>query len=236
MSIATLFHSVFDLFYPRRCAQCGRLLRHADPPLCSACVQSLPRTEQSHVLDNTTIELFEDMHSVERAAAFLFFDKGAAVQRLVHLLKYRRRPDIAYYLARLAALEFSETDFFDGIDLIVPIPLHPARERQRGYNQSEYIARAISDVTGIPYDTSCVMRIRNNPQQALMQAKDRERNVQGIFRATRPALFSQSSSPKKTILIVDDLITTGSTIRSCITALNTTMRASYRVFSLGKAR
>ncbi len=267
MSIFSLFYSVFDLFFPRRCAQCGRLLRHADPPICDACMRSLPRTEQSHILVNTTMELFEDMPRVERAAAFLFFDKGAAVQRLVHLFKYRNRPDIAYYLAHLAALEFSETDFFDGVDLIIPIPLHPARERRRGYNQSEFIARALSEVTGIPCDTTHVVRVRNNPQQALMQGKDRERNVHGVFSATDPfnssglssssSSSSRSSSPSlsslsdssslsvssfpkdsrtKTILLVDDLITTGSTIRSCIAALNASTRATYRVFSLGKAR
>ncbi len=177
------------------------------------------------------MELFEDTPRVERAAAFLFFDKGASVQRLVHLFKYRHRPDIAYHLARIAAMEFSETDFFDGIDLIVPVPLHPIRERERGYNQSEVIARALSEVTGIPCDTTHLVRIRNNPQQALMRGKDREHNVSGIFRATFP-----KDSRTNTILLVDDLITTGSTIRSCIAALNASTRATYRVFALGKAR
>lgn len=231
MSVSALFHSVFDLFFPRRCAQCGRLLRHADPPICEVCMRSLPRTEQSHVRVNTTMELFEDMPRVERAAAFLFFDKGAAVQRLVHLFKYRHRPDIAYYLARIAAMEFSETDFFDGVDLIVPVPLHPIRERERGYNQSEFIARALSEVTGIPCDTMHLVRVRNNPQQALMRGRDREQNVHDIFRADFP-----KDSRTYTILLVDDLITTGSTIRSCIAALNASTRATYRVFALGKAR
>lgn len=253
MSISALFYSVFDLFFPRRCAQCGRLLRHADPPICDACMRALPCTEQSHVRVNTTMELFEDTPRVERAAAFLFFDKGAAVQRLVHLFKYRHRPDIAYYLARIAAMEFSETDFFDGIDLIVPVPLHPIRERERGYNQSEFIARALSEVTGIPCDTTHLVRVRNNPQQALMRGKDREHNVSGIFRATNPfatttlnsttltSTISKSAtfpnhSRTYTILLVDDLVTTGSTIRSCIAALNASTRATYRVFALGKAR
>ena len=263
MSVSALFHSVFDLFFPRRCAQCARLLRHADPPICEVCMRSLPRTEQSHVRVNTTMELFEDMPRVERAAAFLFFDKGAAVQRLVHLFKYRHRPDIAYYLARIAAMEFSETDFFDGVDLIVPVPLHPIRERERGYNQSEFIARALSEVTGIPCDTTHLVRVRNNPQQALMRGRDREQNVHDIFSATNPFIAASASSISKssislstsisaattisattfpnhsrtnTILLVDDLITTGSTIRSCIAALNASTRATYRVFALGKAR
>lgn len=225
------FRGVLSLFYPHCCACCGRLLEDPHEPICSPCLQRLPRTEQATLHPNMTEELFLDNTRFRRGAAFLFYDKKSPVRRMFHRMKYQRRPEIAYTLAREAAYEFEQADFFEGIDLIIPIPLHPKRLRQRGYNQSEYIARALSEVTGIPYDTTHITRVRNNPQQALMQGAEREQNVRDIFRVNHPEELY-----RKHILIVDDLITTGNTIRSSMTALNDCRGATYSVFSLGKAR
>lgn len=143
----------------------------------------------------------------------------------------RHLPRIAYDLAREASYDFMQADFFDGIDLIIPIPLHSKRLRERGYNQSEWIARALSEATGIPMDTTHVSRIRNNPQQALQKAKDRATNVEGVFAVNHPEELY-----RKHILIVDDLITTGSTVRACMKAMKVCRGAKFSVFALGKAR
>ena len=178
-----------------------------------------------------TEELFSDFPRFQRAAAFLFFDKGAVIQHVIHKMKFHEQPRIAYDLAREAAYDFMQADFFEDIDLIVPIPLHPTRLRERGYNQSEWIARALSEATGIPVDTTHVLRIRNNPQQALRKAKDRTANVEGVFAVNHPEELYH-----KHILIVDDLITTGSTIRACIKAMRPCRDTRFSVFALGKAR
>lgn len=222
---------VVALFYPHCCAACGRLLDDPHEVICKDCLQCLPRTEHAALRYNQTEELFTDIPRFGHGASFLFYEKGTPVQAMFHRMKYKRQPEIASVLAREAAYDFLQTDFFEGIDLIIPIPLHPKRLRQRGYNQSDYIARALSEATGIPCDTTHLTRIRNNPQQALMQVKDRERNVEGIFTVNHPEELY-----RKHILIVDDLITTGSTIRSAMTALKVCRGATYSVFSLGKAR
>ena len=176
------------------------------------------------------VRVMKVMH-LQRAAAFLFFDKESTIRDVVHAMKYKDRPEIAYQLGRQAALEMQYADFFDEIDVIVPIPLHPKRLRERGYNQSEYIARGISDVTGIPVDTTHVERVRNTPQQALQRGEDRMKNVEGAFAVNHPEQLYH-----KHILLVDDLITTGETARACLKAMKRCRGAQFSVFSLCKAR
>lgn len=210
---------------------CGCLLEDEHITLCAECMRRLPRTEQAVLRGNQTEMLFTDLPRFQRAASFLFFDKGADVQHLIHKIKFHEQPQIAYDLAAEAAADFLQAGFFDDIDYIVPIPLHPHRLRERGYNQSEWIARALSEATCIPVDTTHVLRVRDNPQQALKKAKDRAANVEGVFSVNHPEDFYH-----KHILIVDDLITTGSTVRACIKAMKVCRDARFSVFALGKAR
>lgn len=206
--------------------------------LCSECLASLPRTEQAQLrLNETEMALMEGKNSIkrmmhlERAAAYLFYEKEQPVQDVIHALKYADQPMIAYQLGRQAAMEFQYAGFFEDIDVIIPIPLHPKRMNERGYNQSEYIARGISEITGIPIDTTHVTRIRNTPKQALQSGEERKQNVVDAFAVNHPEQLYH-----KHILVVDDLITTGETMRSCLKAMKPFRGAKFSVFALCKAR
>jgi len=190
----------------------------------------LPRTEQARVRQNITEMVLDRVPRMDKAAAFLFYEKDKPIQRLVHQMKYNEQPQIALQLGRQAAIEFQYADFFDGIDLLIPIPLHPKRERERGFNQSEFIARGISEVTGIPVDTTHVRRVKNTPKQALQSEKERRHNVADAFELNHPEQLYG-----KHILMVDDLITTGETMRSCIKAMRRVRGATFTVFALCKA-
>lgn len=209
--------------------------------VCEDCITALPRTEQAAIRQNGTemaltgktkdiVAAAKAMH-LTRAAAFLFYEKDDPIQRLIHRMKYSDQPLIGYQLGRQAAMEVQDTDFFDGIELIIPIPLHPRRLRERGYNQSEYIARGISDYTGIPVDTSHVTRVRNTPKQAMQSGEGRKHNVEDAFGVNHPEQMYH-----KHILLVDDLVTTGETARSCIRAMRLFRGAKITVFALCKAR
>jgi len=209
--------------------------------LCETCFRSLPRTEQAELRGNSTEQtLVGDVYDpvaaqkamhLERGAAFLFYEKGHPVQRAIHKMKYADQPMIGQQLGRMAAIEMQYADFFDGIDVIVPMPLHPKRLRERGYNQAEFIARGISEVTGIPVDTTHVTRERNTPKQALQRGEERKHNVSHAFAVNRPEQWY-----RKHILVVDDLITTGETMRSCLQAMKRFRGAKFSVFALCKAR
>ena len=209
--------------------------------LCEVCFRSLPRTEQAELRGNSmeqaligdvydSVAAQKAMHLV-RGAAFLFYEKDHPVQQAIHKMKYADQPMIGYQFGRMAALEMQYADFFDGIDIIVPIPLHPIRLRERGYNQSEYISRGISEVTGIPIDTTHVTRERNTPKQALQRGDERKQNVNNAFAVNHPEQFYH-----KHILVVDDLVTTGETMRSCLKAMKRFRGAKFSVLALCKAR
>ena len=170
------------------------------------------------------------MH-LERAAAFTFFEKEHPIRDVIHLAKYSDRPEIAYLLAREAARDFAYSDFFDGIDVIMPVPLHRNRMRSRGYNQSEYIARGISEITGIPIDTTHVVRVVNTPKQALQEGEERKKNVANAFEVINPRELAN-----KHIMVVDDLITTGETMKACLKAMHSIRGVKFTVFALCKAR
>lgn len=221
-----------NLFFPRTCPQCGLGVgkKTARGRLCESCLRRLPRTEQAVLKQNETELTLADKR-LERAAAFLFYEKDHPIQRVVHQMKYADMPEIGYQLGRQAALEWQDTEFFADLDVIVPMPLHPRRLRERGYNQSEYIARGISEVTGVPVDTSHVLRSRNTPKQALQDGEDRRQNVADAFAVVRPEQLY-----RKRILVVDDLITTGETMKACLKAMRVIRGARISVFALCKAR
>lgn len=146
-------------------------------------------------------------------------------------MKYADQPELGYWMARQAVLDWRNEAFFDGIDLIIPMPLHPKRLRERGYNQSEYIARGLSEITGIPIDTMHVLRVRNTPKQALQNGEERRTNVADAFEVSHPEQLY-----KKHILVVDDLITTGETMKACLKAMKRIRGAKFSVFALCKAR
>ena len=219
-----LLSNLLDILFPRTCPMCEGYIEAAF--LCEKCIQSLPRTEQATLRQNSTEEVVGT-----RAAAYLFYEKDHPIQQLIHRMKYADQPRIGYQLGRQAAIEMQYTDFFDEIELIIPIPLHPRRLRERGYNQSEYIARGISEVTGIPVDTTHVMRVRHTPQQAMQSGEERKQNVADAFAVIHPEQLY-----RKHILIVDDLVTTGETMRSCLKAMRRCRGAKFTVFALCKAR
>ena len=225
--------SLCSLFFPRRCPLCGRYVgeHFSDGALCDECLRTLPRTEQAVVRHNGTEDALAGVGHLDKAAAYLFFEKQHPIQQMVHKMKYSAQPLIGYQLGKQAAREFICTDFFDGIDIIMPIPLHRKRFRNRGYNQSEYIARGLSEITGIPIDTTHLLRIKDTPQQALQKGQDRKNNVVDAFEVNHPEQLY-----RKHILLVDDLITTGETAKACLRGMRPIRGATFSVFALCKAR
>ena len=226
--------SIGSVLFPHTCPVCGTLTENgwADSrlePVCRACLKILSRTEHAVQRGNLSEDHFSRHPRFIRSGAFLFY-KDEHVRQLVERFKYGRQPEIAYQLGREAALEWQYSSFFDDIDLIVPVPLHPRRLRERGYNQSEQIARGLRDVLGIPLSADNLLRVRNNPKQALKTGKERKENVRDVFSVQHPELFS-----RRHILLVDDVVTTGSTLRACMEALRSCRACRISIFTLAIA-
>lgn len=227
------WNGILDLFYPHACANCGCSITDRKILLCGDCCASLPRTEHAWKRGNRVEEMLANaplLHSVVKAGAFCYYEYGTSYRDVIHTFKYRSYPQIGEYLGQLAAKEFAEYHFFDDIDLLVPVPLHRKRLGKRGYNQAEVICDGLAAVVGIPVDTTHLFRAVNNDSQTMKSAQDRQANTAAIFTLNNPTAWNG-----KHILLVDDVITTGATLRACMQAMKGVRGLRVSVFTLGMA-
>lgn len=209
-----LWDDFLSLIFPRSCYGCGNELLRNEKLICTECFVAIPRTNYHLKDDNPVARIFWGRCLTEKVSAFSFYTRDSRIRKLIHQMKYKGKKEIGFELGRIYALSLRESGFFDGIDLIIPVPLHPSRKRKRGFNQSELISDGISDVTGIPVDNRSLIRGSFTKTQTRKSRYDRWNNVEGIFEVN-----CQENLENKHILIVDDVITTGSTIEACATGL-----------------
>lgn len=221
---------IWHIIWPRRCCMCLRVLDINEQHICPECLSQLPKTEEAIHRDNLLEQRFSDDNKFVRGAAYCFYPADHPIRNAMHHFKYGHQPEIGQLLARMAADEWKDTGFFEGIDIIMPLPLHPKRLRERGYNQAEWIARGISEITHIPIDTTHMVRTVNNDRQSLKTLEERKK-LGNIFAVNHP-----EDLRGKHILLIDDVITSGSTMRTAIAPLHAIRGCHYSVFSLAVAR
>lgn len=208
-----VLNELWELFFPRCCVVCGQRLRKGECFICLHCLSELPRTN-FHLLKNKEVEQnFWGKFPIERATSFLYYAKGGDVRRLLYELKYYGNKEIGEFLGKCMATELLSSHFFNGIDYIIPVPLHRKKERKRGYNQCEWLARGIASVTNIPIASHVVKREIYTDTQTHKSQYERWENVEGGF-----VLDSIVNLEDKHVLLVDDVLTTGATIVACADA------------------
>ncbi|MBE3085121.1 MAG: ComF family protein, partial [Bacteroidetes bacterium] len=208
--IYNLWDDFISLLFPRLCYACGNHLLRNENLICTECYVVIPRTNYHIEKENPVAQLFWGRCLIEKAAAFSFYNKGSRIRNLIHNLKYKGIKEVGYELGRIYGLSLKSSGFTSDIDQIIPVPLHLSKKRIRGFNQSDIISMGIADVTGLPVDTVSLARITASATQTKRSRYDRWTNVEGIFHVTDPEIIRG-----KHILLVDDVITTGSTIESC---------------------
>ncbi len=221
---------LLDLVYPRVCEVCGRSLLGDEDVMCLHCLYGLPRMNVHNDNFNSIHKRLAGSVPVERAAGYFHYYRKSPYNEIIHRAKYQGRPMLVKKLAARFARELQPSGFFDGIDLIVPVPLHRFKLIRRGYNQSMYIARGLSEVTGIPAGDNLVS-VKPHPSQTLRSDFLRWLNAQSVYGVRDPHLIAG-----KHLLIVDDVITTGATMLACCNALRDTVAGvRISVLSLGVA-
>jgi len=229
--MTNLLEEFVNLFYPPHCLLCNWQLVGDERYLCLHCLCELPVTNYHRRHGNPVQDLFAGYPQVEDVTSYLFFEKEGKTQQLVHRLKYYGDKRLAEYLGQTAAAELKQSGYYNTIDLIVPIPLHPRKQRRRGYNQSEYVARGFAAVYGCPIDARSVIRLTDTESQTRKSVYERHVNVEKIFSVINPDILSG-----KHILLIDDVITTGATTSACIEALRAVPNLALSIFSLAIAR
>jgi ComF family protein len=209
-----LWDDFLSLLFPRICYGCGNQLLRNENLICTECYVLIPRTNYHNQKGNPVEQLFWGRCLVESAAAFSYYNKGSRIRSLIHYLKYRGIKEIGIELGRIYGVQLKSSGFTDNIDMIIPVPLHPAKRRARGFNQSEAIAEGLACATGLHVNTTAVERVVASSTQTKRSRYDRWINVEGIF-----SIADAGSIIGRHILLVDDVITTGSTMESCINEL-----------------
>ena len=216
---------LIDLIFPRHCCVCGETLSRQERDICLNCLYALPKIEPQHKLEIE--QAFWGKVEVERATSFMYYRKGSPYNTLMHKLKYKDAPEVGTRLAEMAAKELLDSGFFEGITSIVPLPLSKKKQRKRGYNQSEYIAMGLSNITGIPVATTLVKRDIANETQTHKNRDERWENVKDIFSVATPR-----SLENEHVLLVDDILTTGATLCSCANTLKQQCDCKISIFTL----
>ncbi len=225
-----LWDDFLSLLFPRICYGCGNHLQRNENLICTECYVVIPRANYHLARENPVEKIFWGRCSIESAAAFSFYNKGSRIRNLIHNLKYKGIKEIGSELGRIYGLALKSSGFTDNIDIIIPVPLHPDKKRERGFNQSELIAEGIAEVTGLNVNSSAIERTVSSSTQTKRSRYDRWVNVEGIFTVKNP-----DSIRGRHILLVDDVITTGSTMESCVNELVKTESVKVSVVAIAFA-
>jgi len=204
-----------SLIFPKICACCGNSLWKHEEIICTFCDFHLPRTNFHLEKDNPASKTFWGRAMIESATAFYYFNKGNKVQRLVHLLKYKGRKDIGIFIGEKQGQLLKYSPFFNTAEMIIPVPLHKKKLMQRGYNQSEQFAIGLGKAMRIPVNPYILFRNKFTETQTRKSRFNRWQNVSEMFALKDPLILEG-----KHILLVDDVITTGATLESCIAVLS----------------
>ena len=220
--LSNILEDALQLFYPHVCAGCGDDLHGKLQLICFSCMQQLPYTDFAKI-PNTQIEhIFYGRAKIESACSIFYFSKGQIMQQLIHQLKYKGNQEIGIYLGKLMAEQLLNSGRFNNFDAIIPLPMHPDKQKKRGYNQAEVLANGLSQKMNIPLLNNMILRSKKTSTQTKKQRVERWTNVDGTF-----VIQNQSSIIGKHILLIDDVITTGATLEACINTIlsveNTTL-------------
>lgn len=210
-----MLRDFFSLFFPKRCAACKQVLVCGEQWVCTRCVCTLPHTDYHRMCENTVLYKLCGRTAVHRAAAMYAFRKGGRVQHLLHCLKYGDMPQMGIWLGERYGAMLKLAGWHSILDVIVPVPLHQKRLQQRGYNQSAVFAAGLSRSLSIPWSDQLLQRVRSTESQTGKSRRARIQNVENAF-CMGPDWNRQA---KPSVLLVDDVITTGATLEACCQAL-----------------
>ncbi|MBD5283380.1 MAG: ComF family protein [Bacteroides sp.] len=248
-----ILRDAFDLIFPRTCHICGAPLDDSENFVCQPCVATLPRTGYHSQPDNRFEERFAGRFSFDRGASLFFYDRDGDLAKLVHDFKYRGYSSLAREMGRIMARELLPTGFLDRIEIIVPVGMHRLKRWQRGYNQATELARGLAETlnTTLSPNTGtntshtpntgtnrshtpkvevwdCLAMNRYHRSQTRRTAEERAKSMRNIFRVKKGYDLTA-----RTILLLDDICTTGSTLAEAAEALSdTTPKLKLRLLTL----
>jgi ComF family protein len=216
LRIGFTLRPLYELIYPPTCLACESHLRNDERKICAACWSSIRTLTREDLLYQEKLAEITSRNCISGLASVFHFEKDGTLQNLIHQLKYQGMTGIGFELGKLVAKSLHPMVGDVSITAIVPVPLHPAKERERGFNQSEFICSGINCITGLPVIPHLLKRVRHTRTQTKLNAQERKANVADAFELN--GRYASSVS-RASFLLVDDIITTGATIVECARVL-----------------
>lgn len=207
MEILTIGRSLLDLFFPKRCLNCDTVIS-LDNPLCVICASKLPYTHWQFNQENLSFEKLSPLCPIVSAYSLLYFQKSNVTQSLLHHLKYHQHQEIGVLLAE-KVLSILDLSSYDGV---IPVPIHPKKLKKRGYNQVHSFAKTLADRSGILLIEDYLIRVQNNTSQVFKGRKQRLNSIQNAFSLRHEKIAGHW-------ILVDDVLTTGATLSTCVNLL-----------------
>ena len=209
-----MFNYIIDLFFPKVCAGCHTILITNETVFCTVCRHELPLTQYHLDSKNEAVKKFYGKIAIEHASALLYFNKKGIVQELIHNLKYKGHEEIGTVLGNWYVEDLKELALETPFDVVIPVPLHPKKFRERGYNQVTTFGKALAKGLKIDYNDAVLYRKKYSKTQSKKNLVGRSENIENIF----DVIFTEENKNKH-FLIVDDVLTTGATLEACSKAL-----------------
>ncbi len=205
-----MFQSVLNLFFPKACAGCNSILLSDEKVICTSCRHEIPLTNHHKTLNNEVFNKFYGRIDLEFAAAMFYFHKKGIVQEMIHKLKYKGHQEIGQLIGDWYAEELKSITEIKSIDYIIPVPLHKKRLKERGYNQITTFGKTLSTNLNIPFNDSILVRNVYSKTQTKKTFLGRSEVIESVF-----GVSFDESHHNKHFLLIDDVITTGSTLEAC---------------------
>ncbi len=199
--------------------------------ICTPCRYKLPKTNFHKEVENPLHQRFHGIINVKHVYSYLYFIKSGSVSSLLYKLKYGNVPELGEVLGRWFGKDLQEVGIGEEYDLIIPVPLHKSKFRKRGYNQSDGIAKGLSEVLNLPFSDKVLIRSHKSQSQTSKGRIERWKNVENIFEVKKPGEVKD-----KRILLVDDVLTTGATLEACATAVVKAGCADVGIVTLAAAQ
>lgn len=210
-----MLSSLINLFFPKTCHACNTILTDNELGICVVCRHELPLTNYHFERPETVKKIFYGRVRLEAATPLFYFHKSGRVQQLLHHLKYNGKEDIGRIFGNWLGAELLESPYFESIDVVIPVPVHFKKLKQRGYNQVALFAQQIAKVLNVSYLDDVLLKSRNTKTQVFQSREAR-------FQSVAHSFYVQNINriENKHILLVDDIITTGATIEASALVLN----------------
>jgi len=209
ISLKEIKESVLHLFFPHVCTGCGNDILDKESVLCMRCIDAMPETNFELYADNPVEKMYRGRLRLTSGTAQFYFTKESLMQHLMHQFKYRNNRDLGLQLGKIMGEQIIKSDRIK-VDALIPLPLFPAKEKRRGYNQATLLCKGMAEAMNIPVIDNAIIRPQHTETQTSKGRIERWKNMEGKFVLNNPDAIKNQH-----LLLVDDIVTTGATLEAC---------------------